>query len=149
MTVLKRRVDRLDAAAGPHLGQRLAAALNAALSALSDEELERYAELLELPPGAERDALESRSDELADATAAGSAAWIRDLFNGQELPDFEASRVVWARVPFTPPPPGPAGGGVDMLRAARALPAGPERDAHLVAAVALALMFHLRDSTPA
>lgn len=145
---LWRRLQRVDQAAGPHLGRRIEAAYERALRALSDSEREHAVGLINLP---ERDPyrqeLALRSNALADQHAPGAAAWGEAFAqNAQRWPreGFDAPRHAWASVPYQEPPPAPAEAPRALLSAARALPVGVERDAHLIAYLGLATQAELR-----
>lgn len=147
MRGLSRRLERVDAAAGPHLGQRIDKAYAAALRTLHDDELERLMAVLDLEEGDPlRDEIQARANALGESLVAGSTAW-HEAFsaNASRWPrdGFPAPRVEWARVPFTEPPRVPPEALRQLQQAGRNLPAGTERDAHLVAYVALSTMHAL------
>lgn len=150
MTRLKSRLNRVDAAAGPHLGQRIQHAYDAALRTLHDDELQRLIELLDVDPSSgQYDEIQERANELAEGVAAGSVEWHK-AFTAIPWPEagYKAQRHEWAKAPFVEPPRVPHGGLHGLLQDARSAPAGLERDAHLVAYTALAVMRDLGESIP-
>lgn len=137
---------RVDYAAPPHTGRRLTDAYTEAMTELNDSELERYAVLLDLaeddPYRAE---VTAKARDLADNAAPGAAAWDDQITaTADTWPESgDAPREEWARVRLPAPPTVPGIAAREQLAAARTCEAGADRDAHIVAAVALSLMWRL------
>jgi len=120
--------------------------MGAALRMLTDDELELYCKLLDLAKGSpEQVKVNDAARVVGDRFGPGAIEWFEALDNHAHLwpTTTDAPRREWAAVPFTPPPPVPAMVPGNVLRAARGLPPGLERDAHLVAAVSLAIVARL------
>lgn len=151
MTRLRSRLERVETAAGPHLGQRIEDAYENMFWFFTDAELERIEELFSLPEDApERVAMRPRTRELMEGVLPGSSAWVADYNASMEhwpkrpRDYFKAPRSAWARVPFTPPPAVPLARVMELHRGMADLEPGLELDAHLDACLALAFMHRLQ-----